>query len=109
MKEADSMLIVNGHNFRCECGANVFHKGKEKGSWICNGCGAEYVDDTYKHTVSNLEKMLSLRDAEELVDFIEYGQMQSCNLCDVYVAECHGSGCRRAFIEWLLMPYEKDQ
>lgn len=109
MKAADSMLIVNGHSFRCECGANVFHKGAERGSWICNGCGAEYVDDTYQHTVTNFEKVLSLKDEEDLADFIEYGQMMSCDLCDIHSEECHGGGCRRAFIEWLRMPYKEDR
>lgn len=41
------MLTVGGKSFRCECGCNVFHKGKYKGLWICNGCGTEYGDETY--------------------------------------------------------------
>lgn len=106
--ESDSMLIVNGHSFRCSCGANVFHRGEKDGMWICNGCHAEYTDDTYKNTVTNFEKMRSLKDEEEVADFVEYGQTRSCDLCDMHAAECHGAGCRRAFIEWLRMPADNE-
>ena len=43
----NSLVMVNGKSFRCNCGCNVFHKGDIEGIWICNACYTEYTDETY--------------------------------------------------------------
>lgn len=35
------MVKIDGKTFRCECGANVFHKD-EDGLYVCNGCSLVY-------------------------------------------------------------------
>ena len=111
VKETDSLLIVNGHRFRCECGANVFHKGGKQGLWICNACGTEYVNEKYvsedsKNKLLNEEYLRSIMDTEELVDFIEYASSESCSLCEKRDSNCAGEKCREAMIKWLRMPYK---
>lgn len=111
MKEADSLLIVNGQRFRCECGANVFHKGEKQGLWICNACGTEYVNETYvsgdsKNKLLNEEYLRSTMDTEELVDFIEYANSESCAVCEKKEVDCRCEKCREAMIKWLRMPYK---
>lgn len=114
MKETDSMLIVNGHRFRCECGANVFHKGVERGTWICNACGTEYADDTYtsennkKHKLLNEEYLRTIMDTEDLVDFIEYAISEACSVCEKRDTDCRCEKCREALVKWLRIPYKAD-
>jgi hypothetical protein len=44
MADGDSFIHLGGRSFRCEdCGAKVFHEGKRKSQFICNGCGATYT------------------------------------------------------------------
>lgn len=45
---SNSLVMVNGKSFRCNCGCNVFHKGDIEGIWICNACYTEYADETYE-------------------------------------------------------------
>ena len=112
MKEADSLLIVNGQRFRCECGANVFHKGEKQGLWICNACGTEYVNETYipnadkKKELLNEEYLRATMDTEDLVDFIEYASSESCSVCEKKEVDCRCEKCREAMIKWLRMPYK---
>lgn len=35
------LLLVNGKNFKCKCGGNVFSK-TDKENYICNSCGERY-------------------------------------------------------------------
>lgn len=112
MKETDSLLIVNGQRFRCECGANVLHKGEKQGLWICNACGTEYVNETYipntdkKKELLNEEYLRATMDTEDLVDFIEYASSESCSLCEKRDSNCAGEKCREAMIKWLRTPYK---
>lgn len=38
----NEMVDVNGKNFHCTCGANVFTR-YDNNTFICNGCGNEYI------------------------------------------------------------------
>lgn len=51
MADGDTLLYI-GHSkraFRCECGANVFHRpaGAPAEKWECNGCGMRYTSTPY--------------------------------------------------------------
>jgi hypothetical protein len=39
------MVRVGGKSFRCDCGCNVFHAGKQPLTYICNACGTGYVGE----------------------------------------------------------------
>jgi len=44
VKTTQFMLYVEGEKtaYRCDCGANVFHREELLHEYICNGCGAFY-------------------------------------------------------------------
>jgi len=37
------LLTVNGNNYQCSCGCNVFHKGEEDYIFICNACENKFI------------------------------------------------------------------
>lgn len=66
-----SILKVGGSTFRCKCGCNVFSEGGEEGLWICNGCGTEYGDETYKPKVLNKDIIRKCSDMDLAEIFAE--------------------------------------
>ena len=36
------LVTVEGKNFRCQCGCNVFHHLDDDDIFICNSCNSEY-------------------------------------------------------------------
>ena len=43
-KPEDRMIYIEGKNFRCDCGCNVFRE-YEKLKYTCNACNAKYIGE----------------------------------------------------------------
>ena len=41
----DVFCKVNGRTFVCECGCNVFRRGKKRNSYICNSCREVWIGE----------------------------------------------------------------
>lgn len=43
----DHLLMIDGENFKCKCGCDIFYESITKGIWICDNCKTTYADETY--------------------------------------------------------------
>lgn len=90
------MIKVNGKEFRCNCGCNVFSNGGVEGLWICNSCKQEYADEKYDKNQFGITKFeQDIKDLKMQYPSIPEG-MLGCYLCNFenqYICREHNGGC----------------